>query len=248
MQRPSGGRSCRVVAARSTTRRGRVRRRARSAARTGRRGCPRVSPRGPVAGRAAESTLLLGTISVPTPIRVQQGASMPTYQSPGVFVEEAPSGARPLEGVGTAVAAFIGLAEDGPFNAPDPGEQLDPVHDHLRRLRARFLPGPVGLRLLHERRRQLLRRPHRAERLGRRAGTARRPGQGAGRGADRADRPAQGQRARPGGAARRGQRRGHPGRAATARATTCSGSWSSATARWWRSSTGPPSAAASRTS
>ena len=43
---------------------------------------------------------------------------MPTYQSPGVFVEEAPSGARPLEGVGTAVAAFIGLAEDGPFNAP----------------------------------------------------------------------------------------------------------------------------------
>ena len=43
---------------------------------------------------------------------------MPTYQSPGVYVEEAPSGARPLEGVGTAVAAFIGLAEDGPFNAP----------------------------------------------------------------------------------------------------------------------------------
>jgi len=43
---------------------------------------------------------------------------MPTYQSPGVFVEEAPAGARPLEGVGTAVAAFIGLAEDGPFNVP----------------------------------------------------------------------------------------------------------------------------------
>jgi len=43
---------------------------------------------------------------------------MPSYQSPGVYVEEVSSGARPLEGVGTAVAAFIGLAEDGPFNAP----------------------------------------------------------------------------------------------------------------------------------
>jgi phage tail sheath protein FI len=43
---------------------------------------------------------------------------MPTYLSPGVYVEEVPSGARPLEGVGTAVAAFVGLAEDGPFNQP----------------------------------------------------------------------------------------------------------------------------------
>ena len=43
---------------------------------------------------------------------------MPTYQSPGVYVEEVAAGARPLEGVGTAVAAFVGLAETGPFNAP----------------------------------------------------------------------------------------------------------------------------------
>jgi phage tail sheath protein FI len=43
---------------------------------------------------------------------------MPTYQSPGVYVEEAPSGSRPLEGVGTAIAAFVGLAESGPFNEP----------------------------------------------------------------------------------------------------------------------------------
>ncbi|HEY7042960.1 MAG TPA: phage tail sheath subtilisin-like domain-containing protein [Nocardioidaceae bacterium] len=43
---------------------------------------------------------------------------MPTYLSPGVYVEEVESGARPLEGVGTAVAAFVGLAEQGPFNAP----------------------------------------------------------------------------------------------------------------------------------
>jgi phage tail sheath protein FI len=43
---------------------------------------------------------------------------MPSYQSPGVYVEEVASGARPLEGVGTAVAAFVGLAESGPLNSP----------------------------------------------------------------------------------------------------------------------------------
>jgi phage tail sheath protein FI len=43
---------------------------------------------------------------------------MPTYLSPGVYIEEAQAGSRPIEGVGTAVAAFIGLAQDGPFNQP----------------------------------------------------------------------------------------------------------------------------------
>lgn len=43
---------------------------------------------------------------------------MPTYQSPGVYVEEVAAGARPLAGAGTAVAAFVGLAESGPFNTP----------------------------------------------------------------------------------------------------------------------------------
>src|SRR6476646_3453715 len=43
---------------------------------------------------------------------------MPPYQSPGVYVEEVAAGSRPLEGAGTAIAAFIGLAEEGPFNAP----------------------------------------------------------------------------------------------------------------------------------
>ena len=43
---------------------------------------------------------------------------MPTYLSPGVYVEEVEAGSRPIEGVGTAVAAFVGLAADGPFNKP----------------------------------------------------------------------------------------------------------------------------------
>jgi phage tail sheath protein FI len=43
---------------------------------------------------------------------------MPTYLSPGVYVEEAPSGSRPIEGVGTSVAAFVGFADKGPFHEP----------------------------------------------------------------------------------------------------------------------------------
>ncbi|HVL99047.1 MAG TPA: phage tail sheath subtilisin-like domain-containing protein [Egibacteraceae bacterium] len=43
---------------------------------------------------------------------------MPTYLSPGVYVEEVPSGSAPIEGVGTAVAAFVGVAEQGPVNEP----------------------------------------------------------------------------------------------------------------------------------
>lgn len=43
---------------------------------------------------------------------------MPTYLSPGVYVHEVEAGTRPIEGVGTAVAAFVGLAAKGPANQP----------------------------------------------------------------------------------------------------------------------------------
>ncbi|HEX9259953.1 MAG TPA: phage tail sheath family protein [Acidimicrobiales bacterium] len=43
---------------------------------------------------------------------------MPTYLSPGVYMEEVSSGSKPIEGVGTAVAAFVGFAEKGPVNEP----------------------------------------------------------------------------------------------------------------------------------
>lgn len=42
----------------------------------------------------------------------------PQYLSPGVYIEEVDKGAKPIEGVGTSVAAFIGFAEKGPVNAP----------------------------------------------------------------------------------------------------------------------------------
>jgi phage tail sheath protein FI len=43
---------------------------------------------------------------------------MPTYLSPGVYVEEVASGSKPIEGVGTAIAAFVGMAPKGPPNQP----------------------------------------------------------------------------------------------------------------------------------
>lgn len=43
---------------------------------------------------------------------------MPEYLSPGVYVQEVSSGPRPIEGVGTAMAAFVGFAPTGPANRP----------------------------------------------------------------------------------------------------------------------------------
>jgi uncharacterized protein len=43
---------------------------------------------------------------------------VPSYLSPGVYVEEVSSGSRPIEGVGTALCAFVGFAERGPANSP----------------------------------------------------------------------------------------------------------------------------------
>lgn len=39
------------------------------------------------------------------------------YRSPGVYIEEVSSGSKPIEGVGTAVAAFVGFAERHPQRA-----------------------------------------------------------------------------------------------------------------------------------
>ncbi len=42
---------------------------------------------------------------------------MPQYLSPGVYVEEVDRGSKPIEGVGTSVAAFVGFTEKGPRTA-----------------------------------------------------------------------------------------------------------------------------------
>jgi uncharacterized protein len=43
---------------------------------------------------------------------------MSTYMTPGVYVEEIPARSKPIEGVSTSTAAFIGLAPGGPLNRP----------------------------------------------------------------------------------------------------------------------------------
>jgi phage tail sheath protein FI len=43
---------------------------------------------------------------------------MPEYLSPGVYIQEVDKGPRPIEGVGTATAAFVGFAAAGPANRP----------------------------------------------------------------------------------------------------------------------------------
>lgn len=43
---------------------------------------------------------------------------MPEYLSPGVYIQEVERGPRPIEGVGTATAAFVGFAASGPANSP----------------------------------------------------------------------------------------------------------------------------------
>ena len=44
-----------------------------------------------------------------------------SYLAPGVYVEEVPSGARPIEAVGTSTAAFVGAAPNGPSRRSGPG-------------------------------------------------------------------------------------------------------------------------------
>lgn len=54
---------------------------------------------------------------------------MPTYLHPGVYVEEIPSGVRPIEGVATSVAAFVGPARRGPTGQ---AERISSFDDYER--------------------------------------------------------------------------------------------------------------------
>jgi uncharacterized protein len=42
----------------------------------------------------------------------------PEYLSPGVYMEEVDRGSKPIEGAGTACAAFVGFAQKGPIGQP----------------------------------------------------------------------------------------------------------------------------------
>jgi uncharacterized protein len=51
---------------------------------------------------------------------------MPTYLSPGVYVEEVDRGSKPIEGVGTAVAAFVGFTSRAPSDDPSDPDGIKP--------------------------------------------------------------------------------------------------------------------------
>src|SRR5207302_10011739 len=51
---------------------------------------------------------------------------MPTYLTPGVYVEEVDTGSKPLAAVGTAVAAFVGFTAKAPSDDPSDPEGLKP--------------------------------------------------------------------------------------------------------------------------
>jgi phage tail sheath protein FI len=44
-----------------------------------------------------------------------KGSKKGRYLTPGVYVEEGPSSNKPIEGVGTSVAAFVGLSPFVPW-------------------------------------------------------------------------------------------------------------------------------------
>jgi phage tail sheath protein FI len=56
---------------------------------------------------------------------------MPQYLSPGVYVEEVPSAVRPIAGVGTSTAGFIGVAPDT-VTVPRRNPDFDPTQDVSR--------------------------------------------------------------------------------------------------------------------
>ena len=56
---------------------------------------------------------------------------MPEYLAPGVFIEEIERGPKPIEGVATSTAAFLGEAERGPTRprlVTGYGEYLSLIH------------------------------------------------------------------------------------------------------------------------
>src|SRR5512146_1451520 len=56
---------------------------------------------------------------------------MPEYLSPGVYVEEVDRGPRPIEGVGTAMPAFVGFSEKAEYARQIDGQTV--VEDLLNR-------------------------------------------------------------------------------------------------------------------
>ena len=91
---------------------------------------------------------------------------MPEYLHPGVYIEEIERGPRPIEGVPTSTAAFLGETERGLDHAAA-GHQLQGLPALVRRrVRRQQVPAVRGQRLLRERRQARVRLPRRRRRRG----------------------------------------------------------------------------------
>ena len=73
---------------------------------------------------------------------------MPSYLHPGVYVEEIPSGSKPIEGVGTSTAAFVGYATKGPIGEPtliSKWDEYDRIYGGVRNLQTSAQGDSMGL-------------------------------------------------------------------------------------------------------
>ena len=72
---------------------------------------------------------------------------MTTYLSPGVYVKEEDRGSKPIEGVGTAVAAFVGFTERAPDDDPNDPQGIKPRlvtnWSRFQELYGGFIPGAL---------------------------------------------------------------------------------------------------------
>lgn len=72
---------------------------------------------------------------------------MAVYQAPGVYVEEVEGGSRPIQGVATAVAAFVGFTAKAPEGNPDDPTGVRPTlvtnWSQFERLYGGFVEGAV---------------------------------------------------------------------------------------------------------
>ena len=70
------------------------------------------------------------------------------YLHPGVYVEEIPSGSKPIEGVGTSTAAFVGFATKGPIGEPElifKWDDYEQQYGGIRNLQKGSKGDPMGL-------------------------------------------------------------------------------------------------------
>ena len=68
---------------------------------------------------------------------------MAVYQAPGVYIEEVEGGSRPIQGVATSVAAFVGFTEKSPPEGTDPGPVLVTNWSQFERIFGSFIEGAV---------------------------------------------------------------------------------------------------------